>query len=79
MTSGPQEEDGVGMGESHDFMSLDWVHSDIEDTLVKAQNSLEAYLLDTSVTEELQACGRGGSSGTWLPADGGLGGRVAAY
>ncbi len=45
------------MGESHDFMSLDWVHSDIEDTLAKAQESLEAYLSDTSATDQLQVCG----------------------
>lgn len=34
------------MGESHDFMNLDWVQADIEKSLQQAQESLEAYLED---------------------------------
>lgn len=34
------------MGESHDFMNLDWVQADIEQSLQLAQEALEAYLED---------------------------------
>jgi len=34
------------MGESHDLMSLGWVQTDIEQSLLQAQEALEAYLDD---------------------------------
>ncbi|MEH6357777.1 MAG: Hpt domain-containing protein [Pseudomonadales bacterium] len=41
------------MGESHDLMNLDWVQADIEQSLLKAQEALEAYLED-AVSMHLQ-------------------------
>ena len=36
------------MGESHDLMNLGWVQADIEESLLKAQEALEAYLKDAA-------------------------------
>ena len=44
------------MGESHDFITLDWVQSDVEDTLVAAQESIESYLAEPDNVEHLQTC-----------------------
>jgi len=44
------------MGESHDFITLDWVQSDIEDTLAAAQESIEAYLAEPDNIDHVQTC-----------------------
>ena len=44
------------MGESHDFITLDWVQSDVEDTLMAAQESIESYLAEPDNKAHLQTC-----------------------
>ena len=44
------------MGESHDFITLNWVQTDIEETLLKAQEHLEAYLSNMADKGPLEDC-----------------------
>ncbi len=44
------------MGESHDFITLDWVQTDIEETLRHAQEHLETYLSNVGDSTPLNDC-----------------------
>ena len=44
------------MTDNHNFLALDWVKSEIEETLKQAQQALEAYIVTPSDTAKLRFC-----------------------
>ena len=44
------------MAESHDYQALEWVKSEIEDTLKQAQQSLEAYVENPEDSTRMRFC-----------------------
>ena len=44
------------MTDNHNFLALDWVKSEIEETLKQAQQALEAYIATPSDTAKLRFC-----------------------
>jgi len=44
------------MTDNHNFLALDWVKSEIEETLKQAQQALEAYITTPSDTAKLRFC-----------------------
>lgn len=44
------------MGNSHDYVALDWVRGEIDDTLNQARQALEAYVDNTEDTSRMRFC-----------------------
>ena len=44
------------MADNHDYMALDWVRGELEQTLVQAQQALEAYVEESSDKAQLTFC-----------------------
>jgi chemosensory pili system protein ChpA (sensor histidine kinase/response regulator) len=44
------------MSDNHNFLALDWVKSEIEETLKQAQQALEAYIANPHDVAKLRFC-----------------------